>query len=266
MTTATVQDIKLIDDGSVLVVDDFLAQEDRAALWAHFGTAPFVKVHNGGFVKAFRLHDGECLVSREHSVLRREHTSSDDPTGPAEDSSVVRLPRGDSLNPLSHALLTEDSVAKFLEVSGDWDTLTLQLYIYPPGSGLGWHFDANKAAAFIYYAHPHWHSSWGGELLVAPRTLNECSRSRDHTRPSDNDRSFHDFYRQLDGDAPALHPLGTFIAPVPNRLVLIRSGVPHSIKKVEAAAGAAFRASISGFFTCDESKNIADSTLRDDGA
>jgi hypothetical protein len=39
-----------------------------------------------------------------------------------------------------------------------------------------------------------------------------------------------------------------FLSPRPNRLVLLRGGVRHCIKKVESAAGNAFRASVSGFF------------------
>ena len=40
---------------------------------------------------------------------------------------------------------------------------------------------------------------------------------------------------------------GQFIAPKPNRLVLL-SGAPHMVAKVSAAAGQNIRASVAGFF------------------
>jgi Rps23 Pro-64 3,4-dihydroxylase Tpa1-like proline 4-hydroxylase len=105
-----------------------------------------------------------------------------------------------------------------------WTDFTLSPWTYRPGHGLEWHSDRGYLAGYIYYAHPDWHSSWGGELLVAP-----------------------------DAAATSIPESvceagGVFIYPRPNRLVLLRGGVLHCIKKVEGAAGKAFRASISGFF------------------
>jgi len=39
-----------------------------------------------------------------------------------------------------------------------------------------------------------------------------------------------------------------YIMPKPNKLVIITSGIIHSIKKVKEAAGDRVRASITGFF------------------
>jgi Rps23 Pro-64 3,4-dihydroxylase Tpa1-like proline 4-hydroxylase len=42
--------------------------------------------------------------------------------------------------------------------------------------------------------------------------------------------------------------MGTYIAPQPNRLVVIAGGNPHMIHKVSAAAGDHVRCTIAGFF------------------
>jgi Rps23 Pro-64 3,4-dihydroxylase Tpa1-like proline 4-hydroxylase len=96
-----------------------------------------------------------------------------------------------------------------------WTGFSMSAWIYRPGMGLEWHSDTGWLAGYIYYVHPVWHGSWGGELLVA-------------------------------GDEDASS--GTFINPKPNRLVVLRGGTRHCIKKVESAAGQAFRASVAGFF------------------
>jgi Rps23 Pro-64 3,4-dihydroxylase Tpa1-like proline 4-hydroxylase len=72
--------------------------------------------------------------------------------------------------------------------------------------------------------HPVWCTSWGGELLVA----------------TDDDSS-----TGIEATCRTGH---AFICPQPNRLVLLRGGTRHCIKKVESAAGQAYRASVSGFF------------------
>ena len=50
---------------------------------------------------------------------------------------------------------------------------------------------------------------------------------------------------------------GQFIAPKPNRLVLL-AGAPHMVAKVSAAAGHHVRASVAGFFL----RPGADETIR----
>jgi hypothetical protein len=82
-----------------------------------------------------------------------------------------------------------------------------------------------------------WRSSWGGELLVAadeaPPSLTAAAT------PSPPDEAMTAEWACRTG--------GTFVYPRPNRLVLLRGGTWHCVKKVESAAGKAFRASVSGF-------------------
>jgi hypothetical protein len=97
-----------------------------------------------------------------------------------------------------------------------WSSFSLSPWVYRPGMALNWHSDAAYLASYVYYAHPDWDPSWGGELLVA-----------------------------ADG-APSAGDV--VIGPRPNRLVLLRGGTLHAINKVESAVGDVFRASLSGFF------------------
>lgn len=94
-----------------------------------------------------------------------------------------------------------------------WTGFTQSPWVYRAGSGLEWHSDTGWLGGYIYFAHVQWRASWGGELLVATN----AARSE-----------------------------GVFLSPRPNRLVLLRGGTMHCVKKVENTA--AFRASVSGFF------------------
>jgi hypothetical protein len=98
-----------------------------------------------------------------------------------------------------------------------WTGFTQSAWIYRRNEGLEWHSDTGWLGGYIYYAHQAWRPSWGGELLIGA-AADVCGSG------------------------------GVFVYPAPNRLVLLRGGTMHCIKKVEPAAGKAFRASVSGFF------------------
>ena len=120
-----------------------------------------------------------------------------------------------------------------------WTGFSASTWIYRPGFGLEWHSDTGWLAGYIYYLHPVWRSSWGGELLVAaPGT------SSSDAAPATASRSEH----SRGAVETVCQTGGAFIYPRPNRLVLLRGGTLHCVKKVESAAGKAFRASLSGFF------------------
>jgi Rps23 Pro-64 3,4-dihydroxylase Tpa1-like proline 4-hydroxylase len=102
--------------------------------------------------------------------------------------------------------------------------------------GLEWHSDTGWLGAFVYYVHPVWRSSWGGELLVA---------ADDATPSGIAPAAAADWRRDVE---TVCRTGGAFICPRPNRLVLLRGGTLHCIKKVESGAGPSFRASLSGFF------------------
>ena len=237
-TLATV----VLPGGQGLVIDDFLGCEAFAALWRYYCTLDFSHVHTGGYEKVFRLYDGWALQGQSHD-LRIDAARL--PYPPPADT--------DALNPLSRlirAMLAEPAVADFLKDAPPWDEIGFTSYLYPAGAGLGWHEDAGRAGAFIYYLHPAWHESWGGELLI--EAAGEIGAVSGNSPDAPRAASFRDFYARYSDPSAATPMYGSYIAPRPNRLVLIRGGARHSIRKVDAAAGEAFRASLSGFFRTHE--------------
>jgi hypothetical protein len=214
---------------SHLVIDNFLSEDERLELWDEIALMPFTHVHEGRWKKAFHARDGDAWWGPNYF----HHVAPE----PQDSYETIRA--------LAYRIETSPEVCAFLATCGPWTQLSLQPYLYPPGCGLSWHLDGGtRAAAFIYYAHPHWHPAWGGELMVATGAGAEmAARSPAHIRTFDRFYGKFDVTGLLDGEG------GTFIFPTPNRLVLLRGGTPHCIKKVEEEAGGAFRASIAGFFS-----------------
>jgi len=101
----------------------------------------------------------------------------------------------------------------------DWKSASATPFAYPLQTSLEWHDDGNRyTGAYVFYAHRAWKLSWGGELLI-----------EDGRRAGS----------------------GVFVAPTPNRLVVLRGGTRHKIAKVSVLAGEHFRLSIAGFFMRD---------------
>lgn len=96
-----------------------------------------------------------------------------------------------------------------------YDRVNLSAWCYTQGTALNWHDDggAGYQGSFTYYAHREWKPTWGGNLFIS------------------------------EGDVG-----GRFIYPLPNRLVLMRRGIYHSIQRVDKNAGENCRLSLSGFF------------------
>jgi 2OG-Fe(II) oxygenase superfamily len=168
------------------VIDDFLGARDHLDLWDAFDRSV--------------LHPAEALAwNRSYRVSGAGLHDEAADAAPAP----LRL--------LSEKLLT---LMRAPPIALDpWTGFTQSRWTYRAGAGLEWHSDTGWLGGYIYFAHPQWRESWGGELLV------------------------------MTDDA---HSDGVVITPRPNRLVLLRGGIRHCVKKVETTR--AFRASVSGFF------------------
>ena len=122
----------------------------------------------------------------------------------------------------------------------EWAEIGFRVYIHPPGSRLKCHSDSPKnVGAAVYYAHKEWHPEWGGELVfpeVSP--IETWGPERLSDGPIDNSRM---------RDAIAQTFLGEYVAPKPNRLVVIRGGVWHYTNRVDTSAGDNARVSIASF-------------------
>lgn len=208
------------------VFDDFLGPEAAATLWERMRSEEYHFVHGrrgGAWNKVYGLLDGSPLSgpgtlhdpSGRFAARYQDHAVH--PSGGATDSVVKQLIEAlPELAPWTGRL------------DEDWHAFSCRSFLYPQGSGLAWHDDSgDRAASFVYYAHPEWQASWGAELLIAPAAPG--------LRPADQNDLL-------------TSRIGHYVAPRPNRLVLLRTGVPHMIKKVEPHAGDRLRGSVAGFF------------------
>jgi 2OG-Fe(II) oxygenase superfamily len=200
----------LAADGGIVtrayaVIDDFLPHQDHLDLWDAFRETALSPNDAGAWNRAYQLTDGEAPVS---SAFQRSKLSLQDGTAGSSPAQPLLRALCEKLS----ALMTTSQPPIAIE---PWTGFSVSAWAYHPGMGLEWHCDTGWLGGFIYYVHPVWRTSWGGELLVA-----------------------------ADDNSSA----GAFIYPQPNRLVLLRGGTRHCIKKVESAAGQAYRASVSGFF------------------
>lgn len=99
----------------------------------------------------------------------------------------------------------------------DWIAVTCRVFSYSKLAKANWHTDQGPyAGAFVYYTHPEWHREWGGQLLY--------------------------------NEGQAFQDTGRFLAPTPNRLVVIKSGTHHTVANVSEAAQDHRRLTVAGFF------------------
>ena len=213
---------------TVRIVDDLLDEEAWTEVWSHFQFADLAPVSRTA--GAWKLDDGQALGGDEVVTPARDAAIGQ----PGEEPGVY--PSGTAIDRVMEAVLAEAAASADL-VGEDWAHLTARLYAYPAGAGLSWHVDDSALydGAFVYYAHPHWNAHWGGELLVAEDT------------PADMPIMGHRFDDEEFSAALMESGRGRFIAPRPNRLVLLGSA-PHMVQPVRAAAGSHVRATVSGFF------------------
>ncbi|WP_158913278.1 2OG-Fe(II) oxygenase [Caulobacter sp. S45] len=160
----------------------------------------------------------------------------------SEEDGRGEYPSGTAVDRVIQQLLQPSPV--ITEIIGHpgetWARISACPFAYPVGTGIRWHTDRIYSGAFVYYANMEWRPNWGGELLVGGVVVEGPGVSPAHRRGL-----FGDEHLQWGDKGGA----GVFIAPLPNRLVLIRGGTPHMVKRVEPAAGDRPRVSVAGFFT-----------------
>lgn len=216
---------KVLETPDFVVFDDVLDEESWSLLWTHINfteLAPVTRTEG-----AWKHSDGMPLAGPEfHSPTRGDRRTPENAT----------YPTGTAVDALLEALLEDpDSLTPW--VSDQWIRVSGRPYVYPPGSALSWHADDHEfySGAFVYYCHPEWNVDWGGELMVASGADPELPMMPFRF----DNREYSDLLMATGA--------GHFILPKPNRLVLL-GDVPHMVKPVAPAAGAAVRASLAGFF------------------
>jgi hypothetical protein len=230
----------VLQDERFAVYDDFLAPPDQARVWRFVQAQRYQGFHQRGWSSVWRLHDGEPLSSAVVFSARSEHASGSDPSASGGPALHV-YPTGTGIDRLIEELsLAADRFEPLVGEQGRaWSLFTSRAFLYRAHTGLGWHTDSTVfTGAFSYYAHQEWNSCWGGELFIASTPPGWATR---HVTDSPLDNH---------GESAQLLELGfgQYVSPKPNRLVVLKAGVPHRITPVLAAAGAHVRCSIAGFF------------------
>lgn len=205
--------IKLFETEDCVVYDDVLQPDQFAAVWVAVQNEEYLMPHISGWTKVWRTTDGTCIGSRDYDASKGPHGGH-----------------------------IELMASMFTNVAGahpslvpSWAGLSIRSYLYPRGTKLSWHNDLGYAGAAIFYAHPEWGSTWGGELMLA-KTPPGQSVPMPHLDHREEDRFL------------GTYGMGMYITCKPNRLVLTRAGVWHAINRVDADAGDHCRSSVVGFF------------------
>lgn len=226
-------------DDRYAVFDDFLSPVDRAGVWRFVQAQRYERVHAHGWDPVWQLHDGEPLGSAVVSSAPDAHLdyAAKVPGSPALHAYPTRTEIDRLFEEVS---LSAPMFSRWIGARGaDWHVFTARAFLYPKLTGLGWHNDAAVfTGAFAYYAHPEWNCQWGGELFVARLAKGRTGLPRTGSALDRREES-----RLLDEVSA-----GDYLAPKPNRLVILRAGTPHRINMVHPAAGMHVRSSIAGFF------------------
>lgn len=135
--------------------------------------------------------------------------------------------------------------------------LTGKLIAMGAGAGLFWHADTDQVnGAYIFYVHPRWDSSWGGELMVMDGAAELGVGALADSAGGGAERPDYESLGAVIGPDFRTDPAeerrmqigtGRFYTARPNRLVLINGQVEHRVNPVLPAAGDQFRCSIVGF-------------------
>jgi 2OG-Fe(II) oxygenase superfamily len=235
---------ELLRERGLVVADGVLPAAAFSALCREVANGDYRSVHTQKWDKAWRLWDGQPL--RGESVYF-------DPMRVFGWKGAT-YPTSTSVDVLIDAV--RRMAAACPDIAGkegvDWLAIYLSPWLYPIGSALSLHQDAQQySGSFTFFAHTRWSVHWGGELLVSrnpqagiePGSVAHSATSRATVRGGDEP------WMSDDGnDDPDDPGIATCVTPKPNRLVLIGPDRPHRVARVDQNAGARVRASIAGFF------------------
>ncbi|MFD0367353.1 hypothetical protein [Streptomyces sp. NPDC127114] len=229
------------------VVDDFLGEAEFASLASSLQFLPYRPMHSKGWVKAYGMSTASILQSELATRGRVDST----PPGMSQVGKLVERIAGPD-----EAL--RDSYPQ--GITGQSSTVTGRTVLSGVGASLNWHNDAESLlGAYVFYGHPRWGSSWGGELLVLAE-----DEAEDEADGQNGARSSGGRPQEVSGDLGPDFMLdtnaeqhrndighGIFVSARPNRLVLLTSHVHHRVAPVTPSAGDQPRTAVVGFFVAD---------------
>lgn len=222
-----------IEEPHFKVWDDFLNPEEHRKIFEYIKEADLEFVHTDKKIKAFKVSDGNPLWGSP--ILSHFYEKN---------TLYPVYPVGDDRDILFREVIqmAEENPQIVGRRGKDWAYFFGRPYVYPINCGLGWHTDGKYGApgAFVYYAHPEWQPSWGGELLIS------SPDTKPHPGMGETFQS--NWTNTHHNDLIMDYGIGHYVLPKPNRLVLMSGGFFHTIKKVDPAAGDNLRMTLQGFF------------------
>ena len=233
---------RVVQTEFLTIVDNLLLPEHCKALWNYFQLQSFRRIDALGMQGQWLLEDSGVL--RGPTVGWGRKWEAQYPTQSAVDDVMEAV-----------AYAAEHYATTVGQRGTDWEVFSAVATIYAGGQGRLWHRATEEdIGTWVYYAHPIWNIEWGGELFVAHERdvsaaygayLHRLLPMTDHPDPPP-------WKSHLDNeDANELlmeRGIGSFVAPKPNRLVIVKGGTPQAIAKVRASAGRHVHASMGGVF------------------
>ena len=140
-------------------------------------------------------------------------------------------------------------------INSDFTNFGMLVHAYRAGAELSWHIDAMQfKGAYSYYVHKEWSHTWGGNLLLAhPDTTFDVFTDPGPDIKTEglydwSGRTVHWFDTEHERRQVLNPGVGTYVMPLPNRIVIAKTRVVHHVERIDQAAGDHFRLSMTGFF------------------
>ena len=206
---------RILQNENYVVYDNLLDEKQFANVYHHVQNEEYSIPHMGSWKKVWRLTDGYTYGGKSYDSNKGPFNNYID----IFSNYFTELAKNHS------------------DLVGDYSYINIRSYLYPRETKLNWHNDKGYKAAAIFYIHPYWASTWGGELMIA----HTPNLDQDHVPNPCLDHTFEDKFIGHFG-------AGQYISCKPNRLVLTKGGVWHSINRVDKDAGDHVRCSIVGFY------------------
>jgi hypothetical protein len=226
-----------------IILDDVLSESEFALFREYTEASDYAR--NPNWIKPWDLADQMPWQTGETVYTRGKQMRADDPRR--------AYPTGLAIDLLFDRIVSSKYYRKHFPNT----YVTARTYLHPPGSGLDWHDDGGRfQGAYTFYAHPSWHASWGGELLIVEdelgrRLLPDRKRMKDGKTETVGE-SWSVLYKEDLSTMLFENVTSTeFVFPKPNRLVFLKGGLWHKICLVKPAAPFA-RCAVAGFFLTDE--------------
>ncbi|OXM68486.1 2OG-Fe(II) oxygenase [Amycolatopsis vastitatis] len=234
---------RVLKDQNISVIDGYLGEREFGLFTEAVQFTEYTPMHGKAWVKAYGVPGGPIF---ESALVVRGHKTTTPPTLGHVGRLMDRFT--EPASPLA-ALFQDGTTAEDHYLTG-------RIVLFGRGAGLRWHADASEQiGAYIYYCHPQWHTTWGGELMVMDGSsvlgqgLSAAETNSFRKAATDSPGSVVGPDYECDGAETRRADIGTgrFVMAKPDRLVVLTGTAEHRVAPVTAAAGDHLRCAVTGF-------------------